>query len=100
MGGLHRVAGLQVADTGGVVADIQVIGQAVAVVQAEDVAEPTGVEIEQGRLHPFVTGWADTAVVVFFPVELAVANGGTAVFDKTAGIRVDDHGATHQPCKK
>ncbi|MOA49702.1 hypothetical protein D3C78_1726160 [compost metagenome] len=97
---MHGVAGFKVADAGGVVTDVQVIGQAVAVVQAEDVLEPTGIEIEQGRLHPFVTGWPDTAVVVFFPVELAVANGGTAVFDKTAGIRVDDHGATHQPCKK
>ncbi|MNN78899.1 hypothetical protein D3C81_1954960 [compost metagenome] len=87
---MHRVVRFKVADAGGLVADSQVIGQAVAVVQAEHVAVPAGVETELGTLDPFVAGGADAFTVVLLPVELAVTQRSCAVVDKTLGTGTPD----------
>ncbi|MCY1520065.1 hypothetical protein D9M68_548350 [compost metagenome] len=97
VGRLHRIVRLQVADAGGPVADAQVIGQAVAVVQAEQVVVPAGVEAELGALDPFVAGRAYAVAVVFLPVELAVTQRTRAVLDKAFGPRTSDQQAPGHP---
>ena len=93
---LHRVARFQVADAVGLVADVQGVGQAVAVVDAEHVAVPAGIEAELGALHPFVAGRAEALTVVLFPVELAVAQGGLAVIDESCSVHAGRQQATRQ----
>ncbi|MCY1423435.1 hypothetical protein D9M71_391460 [compost metagenome] len=93
---LHRVVLFQVADAVGVVADVNVVGQAVAVIDAQHVAVPAGVEAELGRLHPLVAGRTETAAVVFIPVELAVAQRCLAVVEKALGVHSGGQQATSQ----
>ncbi|MCY1182782.1 hypothetical protein D9M73_233580 [compost metagenome] len=82
---MHRIVGFKIGNAVGVAADVQVVGQAIAVVQAQHVGVPAGSETELRALDPFVAGGSHAAAVVLLPVELAVTQCGEAVIDKTIG---------------
>ncbi|MNO83002.1 hypothetical protein D3C76_742910 [compost metagenome] len=86
VGGLHGVPGFEVTDAGGFIADIQGIGDAIAVVQAQQILVPTGIETEQRRLNPFVPRGPDAIGMVLIPIELAITDRRATVRCKRVGF--------------